>query len=532
MRFPSSSVLMILIIVSAVLGGSISIVSNVYVANPGMYLKFKLYNFANNTVIDDTSLFSNGNVVLQVEVSAIVPPIYNGDLKVIYKGVFQGSNTIFIPAEKLLKIARGWVETYKARRGDQDKTYSGLIIRAFIYNKKTGEILYQLYDSITYKPVDIINRKTMKYTIHLAKHSLTALKIDTSYITAMTAERIAREVKLDQLPFPVFIRIPVFEIKPENITSELPSDYFKNVGGKLYVKTPVLIAWNKLSYSGSVGVSINIGVQKGEIGVYPTFTTGEILSKISNGVAPNVNLWKGSGFTWGGETYYYYVEKELAPNQQWWAWIWARPIYKVYNVYLCDSNFLYCEYFGDDVENVITDILTYGSNIEGGSDLGLPDENLMEKFYEGTNETLLQIPDTYLDDGKLDPGEYVSFPQIFNYYDECGSDFEIGIPAGSIAALGICSALGLPTGGMGCAVAVAFASTFQTSISAQGPQVFIYGGIYNHGDDPNIPGDYDIYEYVYMRISKYQYKQDPPWWCFWCGPCYYDVPAGIYFEFI
>ena len=78
---------------------------------------------------------------------------------------------------------------------------------------------------------------------------------------------------------------------------------------------------------------------------------------------------------------------------------------------------------------------------------------------------------------------------------------------------------------------MAFASTFAITISAEGPSVYISGGAENEGDDPDYPGDYDVYEVVYVRISNYKYRVDPPWWCPLCGPCYYDVPAGIYFEF-
>jgi len=37
------------------------------------------------------------------------------------------------------------------------------------------------------------------------------------------------------------------------------------------------------------------------------------------------------------------------------------------------------------------------------------------------------------------------------------------------------------------------------------------------------------YETLYMRLSKVQYRRDPPWYCLWCSPCYYRVPVSMYF---
>lgn len=54
----------------------------------------------------------------------------------------------------------------------------------------------------------------------------------------------------------------------------------------------------------------------------------------------------------------------------------------------------------------------------------------------------------------------------------------------------------------------------------------------NHGDYEDIQNDYNISEFVYVAVSEYQYKVDQPRWCPWCGPCYYRVPAGIYFRFV
>ncbi|MCY0868733.1 MAG: hypothetical protein OWQ48_05855, partial [Desulfurococcus sp.] len=510
--------------VYTVLGGLLS--------KPGLYLEFKLYNYnTSNRIIEETGLLSRPDIILFLEATAIAPPTHKEDLVVVHRALYRGSNTIFIPLSKLYDIARGWLEVYKSRGGDPEKTYSGLILRVFIHDARTSKILYELYDSISYKPVDIIRGKSLSYIIHLARSTPKALKVDVFYANPLTPRKLAVEAgfkdvsPMEPICWPdYYVRELVVEVKPEDLKGILPEEYFTSINGKLYVKTPVLIAWNKYDYSGSVGVSINIGRKNAKAGVYPTLTSGSILSNLSNGILPDVPLWKGSGFTWGGENYYYGMSYLLRPNTQWWAWIWARPVFRIYKVYKCGI------YVGDDVENLITDILTSGSTIQGGYDYGLPHEALMNDFYKGTNLTLLSIPETALGDGKLDPGESITLDQIFQYYDKCNADFELPIPAGAILARAILAKL--HPAGIVAEVIIAFVSAFQISLSHEGASIYIAGNIVNHGDYPGIPGDYNVPEYVYVRTSRYKYHYDipPPWWCFWCPltPCDFNVPAGIY----
>ena len=528
MSISRKTIVIILIITFILLGGFISVSYS-----PGIYIKFRLYEVVNGEPVDRTSILSRSNIALSIEVIAIAPPQYKEDLLVVHRALYKGSNNIFISLDKLYDIAKNWIATYNSRSGDVEKTYSGLILRVFIYNEETGELLYQLYDSISYRPIDIVRGESLSYTIYLSRNSLRALEVESSYVSTFSITKLATEISPeDRIDHPYYYRELVIRIKPEDLVSTLPSDYFNEVNGKLYVKTPVLIAWNKNSRSGSVSISINIGLQEKIIGVYPTFTSGEIIPKIENAEQPQVTLWKGSGMSWGGETYYYGRSNILAPNTQWWAWIWARPIYSMYKVYRCEYSYgePSCEYIYDDVDHVITDILTEDTDIVGGGSYGLPAEDIMYNFYEGTDMTRLYIGGTALSDGDLDPGESVTLEQIFQYHDTCGADFEVGIPVGSFAAIGVCAALGLPTSGLACVVAERFASAFQITLSAQGLSIYISGNLVNHGDHPSIPGDYNVYEAVYVRVSSYQYRVDPPWRCPWCGPCYYDVPAGIYFE--
>lgn len=199
-------------------------------------------------------------------------------------------------------------------------------------------------------------------------------------------------------------------------------------------------------------------------------------------------------------------------------------MYRVYRTYNCDPH--NCVPWYDEVEAVITDVLTEGSTILGGRENGLPHQTLMDMLFNGSVLRHLSIPGTLLSDGDLDPGEYIALEQIFDYYDACNSDFEIGMPVGAIAALA-CSTPGTPVAGAAC---VAFTSGFEISLSMEGGSMMMTGNLVNHGDVPNVPGDYNVPELVYIALSKFRYKVDPPWWCQWCSPCYYNVTTGIYFK--
>ena len=202
------------------------------------------------------------------------------------------------------------------------------------------------------------------------------------------------------------------------------------------MKTPVLIAENPVSYSGVVSASISIDLSSGELEARFAFAPGEIISSLRNSNYPSVDFQLG-GSTWGGTNYYFGNIVLLKPLQSKWVYIWARPIQQYWQIYKC-TQLGYCWLVRDGVDSFITDILVYDTTIQGGQESGLPDPIIMANFYSGTNETQLYIPGTYLDDGRLDPGEYVTLQQIIQHYDTCGSGFEVGIPVSALAAPAIC----------------------------------------------------------------------------------------------
>jgi len=521
-----------------------------YSPRPGISIALKLYDVVDKPMgsglRDVTNFLNLPSIAMFVDVEALTPPLpeFKMPIKIVQRALYKGVGDIYIPAEKLIKIAEGWIKVYKQRHANIESMFTGLILRIIIYDARTGKIFFDIYDSISYKPIDILRGKSIRYVLNVVKGFNKAFRVDIEELRGFIAPPLAMKVlELDEAPrantklmmkklsdigwWYYIERELVFYIGPENLTKKLPSDYFMKVNGKTYMKTPVLIADNPDWGSASIETSIDLEHVTASIAIYPTLTTGEILSKLKNGETPSVDVQMGSGAVWGGKSYSFYRGITLPPTYSWWAWIWARPIYAIYKVYECGGVLGTCRYLEDDVEAIVEDVLTSGTTIEGGSELGLPDETILRIFFQNVDFKQLQIPGTELADGLLQPGEGVSFRQIIPSVDECYNDFEIGIPVGVIAAMAICSALGVPIASTACATAMAFASMFSVSISIQSPSLYVNGGIENHGDLPYITIDSNVPVKVYMAVSKFRYVETLPFGT----KCYYRVPLGMYFIF-
>ncbi len=544
------SCLTVLVIAVLIVMTMFTSIATFYSPRPGISIALKLYEVVNKPVgrelRDITNFLSLPGIAVFVDVEAITPPLpeFKKPIEIVHRALYKGVGDIYIPAKKLLRIAKGWIEVYRQRHADVENVFTGLILRIIVYDARTGKIFFDIYDSISYKPIDILRGKSIRYVLNVVKGFGKAFRIDIEELRGFVVPPLAMKVlelnetphvntklvmkKLSDIGWWYYIeRELVFYVEPENLTKKLPSDYFMKVNGETYMKTPVLIVDNPDWGSASIETSIDLEHVAGSIAIYPTLTTGEILSKLKNGERPSVDVQMGSGAVWGGKSYSFYSGITLAPTYSWWAWIWARPIYAIYKVYKCGGFLGTCQYLKDDVEAIVEDVLTSGTTIEGGSELGLPDETIRKIFFQNVDFKQLRIPDTGLADGLLQPGEYVSFRQIIPSVDKCYNDFEIGIPVGVIAAMAICSALGVPIASTTCATAIAFASMFSVSLSVQSPSLYVAGGVENHGDLPYVIGDSNVPVKVFMAVSKFRYVETLPLGI----KCYYRVPLGIYFVF-
>jgi hypothetical protein len=444
--------------------------------------------------VDASGILNSKDVMVELQINAIAPPTESDDIITLHSGVYAGKGPIVISTPLFQNLSREWVSVYKSRSVDPSSAYSGLIIRAIAFNTTSRQMIFQVYDSISYSPYQVANGNSLFVTIQAENSTAKALSIDTSYSKNVMLSSKAEEKQIGiDIAGPSRIEVLVAQITPENLTSYLPSDYFMNVNGKLYMKVPVLIFNNSNAYSATMNVYLNISAQSsGVIVTYPTFsTTGNILDSIKNGQLPNVNFYMGSSYIWGGKTYNFQNNYFVPPQQVYWVWMWARPVIGFYKVYD-----MWQGYMGDEVQGIVSDVYVSGSDIQGGDTYGAPSQTIMNMLFNGTSLNFVTI---------LAPNEGITLSKLFNAY---GSDFEIGLPIGSLLASAACLAIGAATGGIGgiaCEVAVMFTETIGISLSAYGSNVYITGFIQNVGDSPFISNDYNTVEGIYVAVSNYTY---------------------------
>ena len=500
-------------------------------------LDFKFIKPLKNNVKDlSRILASNRNLAALVHIEAISPPGAGGDFIPLYTGTYNG-RPIYIPSRGVLgKIARTWVNAYNRRGSNPDSLYSGLLVFVTILNRTALKLhdlkhahVYSTVDVISYKPAAVARGMTLKYSISVTispwhqglRYTLNELKglFETMPIREFSNKPKTHEGSYYALqpqspedswycddfsdPVASYCWRREIYISPENLTALLPSTYFRWDNGKLYMKTPLMIVYNKYGYSDVVTANINLGAVNAAVSVYAVFGLGDNLVELFRGetsAVPELTLWRSGGRIWGGERYYYSRAESIPPEHWWWAWIWGRPVFAVYREYYCVTD---CEPTGSSVAiAAVTDVITSGNIIEGGEDKEQPPSVLLDNILRGVNLNEVDV---------LYPGDSLPLGTLFETYDTCGADFEIGIPVGAIVG----DLLGGPAG-------AAVGSAFTASLSAEGSRIHIMGGIENEGY-------YGVSEPIYVGVSKLRYSQEQCWLAY-CQRCYYNVPIGLYIE--
>ena len=513
---------------------------------PGIVINLGFYEQRNGKLAEvSKNIIAKQSFITVAMVKAIAPPSCPNKTMVLYNGPTIDGR-IYIPYQRIKPIAEEWVREYRQRGTDPKGLETGFFIYIAVLDKKTMKPVYLVIDSLSYKPSEVRRDTRITYQLQLIKSVSRIAKVDTHtekvsliklLLTGSQSQRSSGDyitgTQPNFSPSPVppyyFKTELVAIVTPENLTQKLPPSYFIWASGKLYMKTPIMIARNVEKYSGTVGVAVDITRTNAKISIYPTIAIDKnIVSRIKNNILPIITPWKGSSKSWGGRGYSFCDQLFLGPERSGWIWIWAYPVYEVEKVYICTFGDG-CSYTGDSVKAYIADVVTKGKEIEGGASKEDFPTEIVNLMFKGVKLQRLRIDETGLADGDLDPEESVSHRLIFKYFDKCSSDFEIGVPIGSIAAAAACTVFDVPP--PACTTATVFMSAFQITLSAESQNIMIVGGIKNYGDDPEIPNDYNKAEEVYIAKSIFRYKEDPPWWQFWRSTCYYDVPAGVYFEF-
>jgi hypothetical protein len=495
--------------------------------DPGLYLEFKLFKPVEDKYVEETNILRTlGNVTLCIYMDIVAPE----HAVPLASGCYNGIPLIHVPYEVIKPYIEKWFSTLRDWSIPVriiQKHEIGLIIRAFVVNNTSGEVIYNIHDSIPLTLGDFIEAKAIYYAL-AARSGVYQVARGKTIIETGRLKYYVNIASDKPTPTPTTVEYELkFRVTPENMTSYLPSNYFKNVNGVLYVKTPVMIIYNQYPFSGYVMGSIIIAKQDAKVELRLGFNTAApIESKVRNGEIPSLTLNVG-GTTFGGQTYYFGEIIGVPPEEVGWIFIWGRPILDYYRVWHCYQGGEFC-YYGEEMRTYISSVYIVGNTIQGGWEGGWPHSYIMNSFFNGTNLTQLFIPDTPLSDEDLDVNESITIEQITQYCDSCGGGFEIGVPVGSMGAIALCSAFGYGLATSACIALTAVTGAFQVSLGFEGASIRISGVLENKGRYNGI--GYNIYENVTMAISRYQYYEPPPWWCPWCSGCYYNVPAGIYFR--
>ncbi|MEM0277829.1 hypothetical protein [Pyrobaculum sp.] len=467
--------------------------------SPGITIRFEIYEDGKRI----TDIFTRSDVIAAVFIRTITP---DGEVPVF---VGQTRGVVHVPAAKLGPVAKNWTDLQKERGNDPERFFTALIVSVAVVNKTSGKlILYATY-FVDYPPAKIARGDAeVIRTLHIVKKRGETrgyvVKVDREekrspplgYSFAALEPPYTEPPKgawCEYYPSDIPTAVCWYRkawIGVDNLTAVFPSSYFAVYNGKTYMKVPVIMAVNNFTASGSIVIGIGM----------PLTSVIASLAVLTD-TGPSISL---AGRSWGGELYYIGNSIFLGPTRSGLIWIYGRPVFASYDVwynvgpttgYIGEENYFY----------IISD-----------QAFGLPSE-IVNFFYEGvTKQGPLTIPGTALDDGKLDPGEYLYFSDLFPYYDKYGADFEIGIPVGAIIVAALSKNVQLT-------LATAAINALEVSLSAEGANVYV-GHIYNYGDHPGVPNDMNIAEYIAIAVWKYKYMAKDSWG----NTCTYDVPAGLY----
>jgi hypothetical protein len=311
---------------------------------------------------------------------------------------------------------------------------------------------------------------------------------------------------------------PVYRITPDTyVQVGGPPEVYDHLLRRdetLYIRTPLLTIYNPLSSSSPISASIEYGSERYSW-FYVAIGIGFEVEKklrggdVTGGLSGNVYL---GGKSLDMKVSFIRIVENVQPWEEAYIWIWARPVYIFYHEYFvnyCAGHEAYIGY--DKVDFFVQDVVkTYDSQrrvyyIEGGVRREPLPSFIREWIF---NSALTE----YVYTDTLGPNQARRLRDILEtYVDTCQADFEVP-PAPVLAAAVRRVAAHL----------VPLAVMISPSVSwGESETRYIGGGIQNNGQ---------YYEYLYMRQSNLTYRKDPPWWCFWCSPCYYKIPVSLYIE--
>lgn len=476
--------------------------------SPG-YVKFKLvlYDDEGRPIIDalGTPTVPEG-IRLYAQVYAIAPPGHDEVIVEVYKGWVSGLALKLDARDTLRWVAEEWARLETGRGIELGYTATSLELNLWVVHADTGSVIQRVSYFYPYNPHGLLRGEEWEYTVK---------------VMLLPVENGASEPRSLQIePRPGCTMYYTWRVNT-TITPEAGSTAFsadaRRFDDILYIKTPILLIYNKLPISGRIGSAIGLGMGgvtefKASIGlgqgIYEKLRSGDATGGLSGKVylggvsrSLSVSSFWSPGSVEGGEWAY--------------VWIWARPVMVFYNEYLtldCEGDVVESYTGVDKVVFFVQDAMTLYKGVVGGKKLySLPGG-------ESRGEPPWHVKRWLFDDNLssyryvigLKPGVGHSFGLILSMVDVCKADFEV--------PLGLAAAPLLSTAGMHefARLAVMMPPSMSYGGSAA---VYVDGGVQNKGP---------VYEYLYLRVSNMLYSKDPPWRP--SDTCYYQMPVAMYIE--
>ncbi len=526
-----------IVFIFAVIFSSLGYFVSSLTSSPGVRLSFKFHG--NNGLLETRfgfPILPKGRVY--VEVYAIAPPSYVESEIRIWNGTLRTSYLTIPNSGVFRKIVDGFYE-YLDNLNISDNIKSsmkyGLRIDLWLFMENGAVISDTQY--VTYSPW-LIHRGNIEdklVVVDLARPILKYNVYDTigkMYENQQDVETGTADTKsITPLTSTVCVWLPEWDITPNDL-AENGAPYIV-VNGAKYIEIPVAIVENRYYYSGSIAFSYEID---------STYTTAltvsigvgyDLSSKVASGSydvgSLGVTLYR-AGYS-VEKNAYFYDNLLVSPEETVYYYIYARP-YTVLEKEVC---YYYGSPVGQPTGNerirtYIGDFLVNGTRIVGGAKQGWPPTIVYSLLYNDNSSNLQQITipdDPQLSDGDLDVGETIAYVGLFDYYDTCGSGFEVSVPTGLIAA-GACLVLS----GGSCAPFAALLASIPISLEVNpgDTTISVHGGLKNCGDGAacGIQGSngYNVAEMLYNRVSKLKYRV-----YYWTGEyCEFNVPVSMYFR--
>jgi hypothetical protein len=443
------------------------------------------------------------------QVYAVTPPDDPDVLKEVHKDKVRGLTLRLEARGALRDVAEGWVR-FKEKRGPVTRdSETAVQLNLWIINKTSGEVVQRVSYYYTYSPKGILEGEERTYKVKIAV---------PKKAKGASGSEIEANVRGVVVACIGFYWKPVYRITPDTyVQAGGPPEVYDHLlrrDGTWYIRTPLLTIYNAYSSSSPITATIMYKSDK-YTWFYVTIGIGfEVEKKLKNGdvtggLSGKVHL---GGKSLDMKVRFIETLESVQPWEEAYIWIWARPVYIFYHEYFVNYCAGYETYTGyDKVDFFVQDVVkTYDSQlkeyyIEGGFRREPLPSFIREWIF---NSTLTEYVYMYT----LGPNQ-ARFLSSFleTYVDTCQADFEVPIaPVLAVAVRRVAAHL------------APLSVTIGPSISwGESETRYVDGGIINRGQ---------YYEYLYMRQSKLSYRKDPPWWCFWCSPCYYKVPVSLYIE--